>query len=453
MAKARAVIILAAGRGTRMKSALPKPLHAVGGRSMLDWSLALARECGADRKVVIWGPHGPEVKTRAEEAGALAALQDPPMGTGHAVLCATEALANFDGDVAVLFADTPLIRAHTLEAVFRALDTGANVAVLGFEPADPAGYGRLLENGSGMLTAIVEEKDATEQQKAVRLCNSGVLAARAPVLFELLSKVTNKNAKGEYYLTDIIALGVEVGHTACAVRADASEVLGVNSRAELASAEAAFQARARTAAMDAGVTLIAPETVFFSHDTQIANDVIVEPNVVFGPGVKIETGAVIHAFSHLQGAHLGENTSVGPYARLRPGAVLENGARIGNFVEVKNAILHAGAKANHLSYIGDADIGEMANIGAGTITCNYDGFFKHRTIIGDGAFIGSNTALVAPVTIGRGAFTGSGSVITSDVPDDALALSRVRQENRVGWAARFRQMMQARKDKKAHQTG
>ncbi|WP_429910516.1 bifunctional UDP-N-acetylglucosamine diphosphorylase/glucosamine-1-phosphate N-acetyltransferase GlmU [Glycocaulis sp.] len=448
MAKARAVIILAAGHGTRMKSDLPKPLHAVGGRSMLDWSLALANECGAEQQVVIWGAHGPQVKARAEAAGALTALQDPPMGTGHAVLCGRDALAGFDGDVAVLFADTPLIRAETLQAVFAALDSGAQIAVLGFEPENPTGYGRLIENASGALTAIVEEKEASAEQKRVRLCNSGVMAAPAPLLFDLLSNVTNENAKGEYYLTDIVALGVAAGHTARAVRAEADEVLGVNSRAGLAEAEAAFQARARAAAMEAGVTLIAPETVFFSHDTHIANDVIVEPNVVFGPGVRIETGAVIHAFSHLEGASVGENTSVGPYARLRPGAVLETGAKIGNFVEVKNAVLHTGAKANHLSYIGDADIGAKANIGAGTITCNYDGFFKHRTIVGDGAFIGSNSSLVAPVTIGKGAFTGSGSVITSDVPDDALAVSRARQENKPGWAARFRQMMQARKDKK-----
>lgn len=415
---------------------------------MLGWSLSLADSCGADRKVVVWGAHGPEVKARAEAAGALTALQDPPMGTGHAVLCARDALAGFDGDVAVLFADTPLIREATLQAVFAALDTGTGIAVLGFEPENPTGYGRLIQDASGALTAIVEEKEASAEQKAVRLCNSGVLAAPARVLFELLSRVTNDNAKGEYYLTDIVALGVAAGHSARAVRASADEVMGVNSRANLAEAEAAFQARARAAAMEAGVTLIAPETVFFSHDTQIANDVIVEPHVVFGPGVRVETGAVIHAFSHLEGAHIGENVSVGPYARLRPGTVLETGAKIGNFVEVKNAVLHTGAKANHLSYIGDADIGAKANIGAGTITCNYDGFLKHRTIVGDGAFIGSNTALVAPVTVGHGAFTGSGSVITSDVPDDALALARAKQENRPGWAARFRRMMQARKDKK-----
>lgn len=447
MARPRAVIILAAGHGTRMKSTLPKPLHSVGGRSMLDWSLALGASCGANRSIVVWGAHGPQVKARAQAAGADTALQDPPMGTGHAVLCAKEALSGFDGDVAVLFADTPLIRTETLAAVFDALTGDTRIAVLGFEPENPAGYGRLIEDASGALTAIVEEKEASAQQKAVRLCNSGVLAAPAPLLFELLSRVTNDNAKGEYYLTDIVALAVADGHRARAVRADADEVMGVNSRANLAEAEAAFQARARLAAMEAGVTLIAPGTVFFSHDTQIANDVIIEPNVVFGPGVTVDSGAVIHAYSHLEGAHVGLGTSVGPFARLRPGTVLETGAKIGNFVEVKNAVLHEGAKASHLTYIGDADVGAKANIGAGTITCNYDGYFKHRTIIGKGAFIGSNTALVAPVTVGDGAFTGSGSVITSDVPDDALGVSRARQENKPGWAARFRKMMQARKDK------
>ncbi|MCC5981472.1 MAG: bifunctional UDP-N-acetylglucosamine diphosphorylase/glucosamine-1-phosphate N-acetyltransferase GlmU [Oceanicaulis sp.] len=447
MARARAVILLAAGHGTRMKSALPKPLHGVGGRSMLDWGLTLADSCGASVKMVVWGAHGPQVRERAETAGALTALQDPPMGTGHAVLCAKQALAGFDGDVAVLFADTPLIRPETLEAVFSALEGPVKLAVLGFEPAQPTGYGRLVEGRDGALEAIVEEKEASAEQKAIRLCNSGVLAAPASLMFELLSQVTNDNAKGEYYITDIVALARKAGHSARAVRADASEVLGVNSRVDLAAAEAAFQTRARRAAMEAGVTLIAPETVFFSHDTHIANDVVIEPHVVFGPGVRIETGAVIHAFSHLEGAAVGEGVSIGPYARLRPGAQLSKGSRVGNFVEVKNAVLGEGAKANHLSYIGDADIGPKANIGAGTITCNYDGFFKHRTIVGEGAFIGSNSALVAPVTIGKGAFTGSGSVVTSDVPDDALALSRGRQENKEGWAARFRKAMQARKDK------
>jgi len=440
--RSRAAVILAAGQGTRMKSSLAKPLHEVGGRSMLDWSLALA---GAERRVVVWGAHSPAVRERAGAAGADTALQDPPLGTGHAVSCAREALAGFDGDVIVLYADTPLIRPQTVERVFAALQDGAGVAVLGFEPEDPAGYGRLIENAAGGLDAIVEHKDATPDQLQVGLCNSGVLAARADLLFGWLSRVTNDNAKGEYYLTDVVALARADGCSAVAVRADSGEVLGVNSRADLAMAEAAFQDTKRREMMDAGVTLIAPDTVFFSHDTQIAADVIVQPHVVFAPGCVVETGAVIGAFSHLEGAHIGENCQAGPFARLRPGAVLKSGARVGNFVEVKKAVLGEGAKASHLSYIGDAEIGAGANIGAGTITCNYDGFFKHVTVIGEGAFIGSNTALVAPVRVGDGAMTGSGSVITADVPDDALAVSRARQENKQGWAARFRSAMQARK--------
>ncbi|KAA5801077.1 bifunctional UDP-N-acetylglucosamine diphosphorylase/glucosamine-1-phosphate N-acetyltransferase GlmU [Alkalicaulis satelles] len=442
----RAAVILAAGQGTRMKSALAKPLHAVGGRAMLDWSLDLARAAGAERVVTIWGAHSPAVRERAEAAGALTALQDPPLGTGHAVQQAQEALEGFEGDVVVLYADTPLIRAETVEAVFAALDDAA-VAVLGFEPDAPGGYGRLIESAPGVLDAIVEAKDASDAQRAVRLCNSGVMACWSETLWGWLSRLTNDNAKGEYYLTDIVALARGDGLQARTVRADASEVLGVNDRADLAAAEAAFQTRRRAEAMAAGVTLTAPETVWFSHDTQIAADVEIEPHVVFGPGVTIASGARIRAFSHLEGARVGEACEVGPYARLRPGAVLETGAKIGNFVEVKKSRLGAGAKANHLAYIGDSDVGAKANIGAGTITCNYDGYFKHRTVIGEGAFIGSNSSLVAPVTIGRGAMTGSGAVITSDVPDDALGLARARQETKPGWAARFRAAMSAKKSK------
>lgn len=448
MAQPRAAIILAAGHGTRMKSVHAKPLHAVGGRTMLDWSLALAGASGADSKVVVWGAHAPDVKARAEAAGAAAVLQDPPQGTGHAVQCAQDALKGFSGQAIVLYADTPLISPETVGKVFAALDEGASVAVLGFEPDNPYGYGRLIENGRGGLEAIIEEKDANAIQRGLRLCNSGVIAAPADLLFALLSEVTNENANGEYYLTDIVAIARRRGLTCKAVRGAADEVLGVNSRADLAAAEAAFQSRTREAAMAAGVTLVAPETVFFSYDTEIAADVVIEPNVVFGPGVIIAGGALIRAFSHLEGARIGEGAQVGPYARLRPGAALERDAKIGNFVEVKNAVLHEGAKANHLSYIGDADVGAKANIGAGTITCNYDGFFKHRTVIGEGAFIGSNASLVAPVRIGKGAFTASGSVITQDVPDDALALARARQETKAGWAARFRNAMTARKEKK-----
>ncbi|MCH8488700.1 MAG: bifunctional UDP-N-acetylglucosamine diphosphorylase/glucosamine-1-phosphate N-acetyltransferase GlmU [Oceanicaulis sp.] len=442
----RAAVILAAGQGTRMKSATAKPLHAVAGRAMLDWSLDLARSAGADRIVTIWGAHSPAVGDRAEAAGALAVLQDPPLGTGHAGRQAEAALKGFEGDVIVLYADTPLIRPETVEAVFAALDEAA-VAVLGFEPDEPGGYGRLIESTPGQLDAIVEAKDASPAQRAVRLCNSGVIACRAEHLWGWLAKLTNDNAKGEYYLTDIVAMARAGGLDARVVRADEREVLGVNDRADLAAAEAAFQTRARADAMTAGVTLSAPETVFFSHDTELAADVVIEPHVVFGPGVSVAGGAVIRAFSHLEGAQVGAGCEVGPYARLRPGAVLEAGAKVGNFVEVKKSRLGEGAKANHLSYIGDSDVGAKANIGAGTITCNYDGFFKHRTVIGEGAFIGSNTSLVAPVEIGAGAMTGSGSVITGDVPGDALGLARARQETKPGWAARFRAAMSAKKTK------
>lgn len=447
MTQARAAIILAAGQGTRMKSALAKPLHAVGGRPMLDWTLALAGETGARETVVVWGAHSPGVRDNAEAAGAKTALQDPPMGTGHAVSCAKEALSGFEGHAVVLYGDTPLIRTETVEAVFSALEDGAAVAVLGFEAANPDGYGRLIEDTHGRLRAIVEHKEASEAERAIRLCNSGVIGAPAGLLFDLLSQVTNENAKGEYYLTDIVAIACARGLPCTAVRGDEAEMLGVNSRIDLAAAEAAFQERRRAHFMAEGVTLTAPETVFFSHDTKIASDVTIEPNVVFGPGVEIATGAVIRAFSHVEGARVGEGAEVGPYARLRPGATLEEKAKVGNFVEVKKTRLGKGAKANHLTYLGDADIGAGANIGAGTITCNYDGFAKNRTVIGENAFIGSNASLVAPVTIGKGAMTGSGSVITDDVPDDALALSRARQTEKPGWAARFRKAMQARKDK------
>ncbi len=412
---------------------------------MLSWTLDLARTSGADTIAAVWGAHSPAVRDAAEAAGALTALQDPPLGTGHAVLQAKPALSGFSGDVIVLYADTPLIRPETVQAAFEALDAGAGVAVVGFEPADAAGYGRLILAEDGSLERIVEHKDATVAERSVGLCNSGVLAVPADLLFALLEKVGNDNAKGEYYLTDVVGLAREAGRSAVVVRAAQDEVLGVNSRSDLAAAEAAFQARKRSEAMAAGVTLIAPETVFFSHDTQIDPDVVVEPNVVFASAVSVKTGAVIRAFSHLEGAEVGEGAQVGPYARLRPGTVLGAGARIGNFVETKKAEIGAGAKVNHLSYVGDARIGAQANIGAGTITCNYDGFDKHLTVIGEGAFIGSNTALVAPVTVGAGAYTGSGGVITADVPADALAIARAKQDIRPGWAARYRAAKTARK--------
>ncbi len=448
MSHSRAAIILAAGQGTRMKSKTVKVLHSVGGRPMLDWSVDLARKSGADRIVTVYGAHSPAVKTAAEALGTQTALQDPPKGTGHAVLAAREALADVEGAAIVLYADTPLITPQTVAKVFAALDGGASVAVLGFEPEDPAAYGRLITDGEGSLDRIVEYKDASEAERAVRLVNSGVLAAPAPLLLELLGEVGNDNANGEYYLTDVVGLARGRGLKAVVVKAEAGEVLGVNSRGDLAEAEAAFQARMRKQAMADGVTLVAPETVFFSHDTQIARDVIVEPNVVFGPGVTIGEDAVIHAFSHLEGASVAQGASVGPYARLRPGAELGAGAKVGNFVEVKKSQLGEGAKVSHLTYIGDASIGANANIGAGTITCNYDGYDKHRTVVGEGAFIGSNTCLVAPVTVGAGAFTGTGTIVTENVEADALALARTPMTTKSGWAARFRAAKEARKAKK-----
>jgi bifunctional UDP-N-acetylglucosamine pyrophosphorylase/glucosamine-1-phosphate N-acetyltransferase len=436
----RAAIILAAGKGTRMKSDLPKVLHAVGGRPMLDWSIDLARQAGCDRIFTVCSPSADavcsHVRDRLGEEAII--LQDPPLGTGHAVSCARAVLEGFEGDCVILYADTPLIQVSAVEALFAELADGATVGVLGFEAAVPGAYGRLVTDGAGQLDAIIEANDATGFELRIRLCNSGVLAASARDLLALLSRVTNDNAKGEYYLTDIVALAREEGGRCQAVTCDEADVLGVNSRVELAQSEAAFQQRRREALLLSGVTMTAPETVFFSHDTQIGPDVVIEPNVVFGLGVQIESGARIRAFSHLEGARVEAGCEVGPFARLRPGTHLEAGAKIGNFVEVKKTRIGKGAKANHLAYLGDGDVGEGANIGAGTIFCNYDGFQKHETNIGRGAFIGSNTALVAPVAIGDGAYVGSGSVITEDVEPNALALARGQQSQKPGWATRFR---------------
>tara|TARA_R110000868_G_scaffold57591_10_gene177924 strand:- start:19904 stop:21271 length:1368 start_codon:yes stop_codon:yes gene_type:complete len=448
MSRSRAAVILAAGQGTRMKSKTVKVLHSVGGRPMLDWAIDLAAAAGSARTVTVYGSHSPAVKTAAEALGSRTALQDPPQGTGHAVLAASAEMAGFEGDAIVLYADTPLIRPETVERVFAALQDGASVAVLGFEPPDPAAYGRLVVDETGKLDRIVEFKDASPEERRIGLVNSGVLAAPASLLFDLLGQVGNDNANGEYYLTDVVGLARARGLECVVVRAGADEVLGVNSRLDLAEAEAAFQTRMRREAMLAGVTLVAPETVFFSWDTRIARDVIVEPHVVFGPGVTIGEDSVIHAFSHLEGATIGEGAQIGPYARLRPGAEIGDKAKVGNFVEIKKSQLGEGAKVNHLSYVGDASVGAGANVGAGTITCNYDGFDKHRTVIGEGAFIGSNTCLVAPVTVGAGGMTGSGTVVTEDVPADALALARTEQTNRDGWAARFRRAKTARKTRK-----
>lgn len=443
-----ALIVLAAGMGTRMNSDLPKVLHPVAGAPLLIHAMKSGAVLEPAQTIIVAG-HGAEAVAKVAhdwDEAAQIVLQSEQKGTAHAVDQARVALAGFDGDVIVLYGDTPFIRPETLQAM-QAARAAHDIVVLGFEAADPGRYGRLVMAGD-TLDRIVEFKDATEQERALTLCNSGVIAADAATLFDLIAKVGNDNASGEYYLTDVIALGRAAGLSATAVTCDQAETLGVNSRAELAGAEAAFQARARAQALEDGVTLVAPETVHFAHDTVLGRDALVEPNVVFGPGVTVETDATIRAFSHLEGCHVSRGAVVGPYARLRPGAELAEDVRVGNFVEIKNAVLDEGAKVNHLSYIGDAHVGAQANIGAGTITCNYDGVMKHHTRIGAGAFIGSNTMLVAPVGVGARAMTGSGSVITRDVEDDALAIGRAHQVDKPGMAARLFDMLRAKKAKR-----
>jgi bifunctional UDP-N-acetylglucosamine pyrophosphorylase/glucosamine-1-phosphate N-acetyltransferase len=432
-----ALIILGAGMGTRMNSDLPKVLHPIGGAPMIVHAMRAGAGLSPEKTVIVAG-HGADAVSAAALAfdpDAVTVLQNEQLGTAHAVGQAKDALAGFGGDAAVLYGDTPFISIKTLEAMADAR-AKHDIVVLGFETADPGRYGRLMTDGDA-LDRIVEFKDATDEERAVTLCNSGVIMARASVLFDLIEAVGNDNAAGEYYLTDIIAIGRAKGLSATVVTCAEAETLGVNSRAELAAAEAGFQARARENALEDGVTLLAPDTVYFAYDTVLGRDAIVEQNVVFGPDVTVESGARIRAFSHLEGCHVSQGATVGPYARLRPGAELQENVHIGNFVEVKNAIIAEGAKVNHLSYIGDADIGERTNIGAGTITCNYDGVFKHRTTIGADAFIGSNTMLVAPVTVGQEAMTASGSVITKDVPAGALGVSRARQDNKLGFAVKM----------------
>ncbi|MGA1342997.1 MAG: bifunctional UDP-N-acetylglucosamine diphosphorylase/glucosamine-1-phosphate N-acetyltransferase GlmU [Hyphomonas sp.] len=438
--KQRAAVILAAGKGTRMKSALPKVMHAVGGRPMIDWSVALAREVGCARIVAVVHPSQDVLIThlKARHPDVDTVFQDPPQGTGHAVRCAEEALSEFGGELAVLYGDSPLVPASAIEELFKRVAGGASLGVLGFEAAEPGLYGRLITNAVGDLEAIVEAREATPEQLQVRICNSGVMAGQAGDVFRLLKKITNQNAKGEFYLTDLVGLARAEGGRCALVTATEDDLIGCDSKGDLAEAEGIFQARKRRALMEAGVTLVAPETVFFAHDTDIAADVVVEPNVVFGPRVQVAGGARIRAFSHLEGAVVGEGCMVGPFARLRPETVLAANVHIGNFVETKNTAMGEGAKANHLAYLGDGTIGPAANIGAGTIFCNYDGFLKHHTKVGEGAFVGSNSALVAPVTIGEGAYIGSGSVITKDVPGDALSLARAQQMTRDGWAKTFR---------------
>ncbi len=442
-----ALIVLAAGQGSRMNSDLPKVIHPLGGVPMVGHALAAGRSLEPARVVVVAG-HGADLVGKAVaglDPEAEIVLQAEQLGTGHAVMQALPALTDFSGKVIVLYGDTPFIGEETLSAL-RAHP--ADVVVLGFEAADPGRYGRLVTGPDG-LERIVEWKDADAATRAIRLCNSGVMAIDAALLRDLTGKLSNDNAAGEYYLTDLVALARAAGRNADVVTCDEAETLGVNTRAELAGAEAAFQARRRAAALADGVTMTAPDTVFFALDTAIGRDTLIGPNVVFGPGVTIESGARIEAFCHLEGCHISSGASVGPFARLRPGAELGGDVHVGNFVEIKNSVLDEGVKVGHLTYLGDAQVGEFTNIGAGTVTCNYDGFMKHRTEIGANAFIGSDTMLVAPVRVGHRATTGSGSVITEDIPDDALALGRSRQVTKPGLAAKLRDLLRAKKAAKA----
>ncbi len=442
-----AVIILAAGKGTRMKSDLHKVLHPIAGRPMLHHLVASAATLHPARTVVVTGAGREQVERAVAPLGIATALQAEQLGTGHAVAQARDALAGFEGDVLILYGDVPLVTAATMQRMIDRLhgDDAPAAVVLGFRPADPGAYGRVIVDAAGRIDRMVEYKDASDAERAETLCNSGLMAVHSRDLFALLARVGNDNAAGEYYLPDIVMLAAADGRASAVIETGGGEVAGVNSRGELAAVEAAWQATRRAAAMADGATLIAPDTVWFAHDTLLGRDVTIEPNVVFGPGVRVADGAVIHAFSHVEGAVIGEKADVGPFARLRPGADLGAGSRVGNFVEVKKATIGVGAKVNHLSYIGDAEIGARANIGAGTITCNYDGYFKYRTVVGEDAFIGSNSALVAPVSVGSGAIVAAGSVLTRDVDADALALVRPPQVDKPGWAARFREMMVARK--------
>jgi bifunctional UDP-N-acetylglucosamine pyrophosphorylase/glucosamine-1-phosphate N-acetyltransferase len=446
----RAAVILAAGQGTRMKSPIPKVLHKVGGRALIDHAIDAAQGAGCERVVVVINNASPAVADHvtARLGPGTTAVQDPPLGTGHAVMAAMEALAGWGGDIVVTYADG-VLPASAIAPLFELRADGADVAVLGFETPTPGAFGRLVLGVGDQLEKIVEAKEASAAELAITTCNSGILAAPADLLFELLGKVGCDNAKGEYYLTDIVGLARCEDRSVRVAFAPEADFQAPNSQAELAEAEAAYQRRLRTALMEGGVTLVAPETVFLAWDTQIAAGVLVEPHVVFAPGVTIETGAVIRSFSHLEGAVVRGGAIVGPYARLRPGADIGEDAHIGNFVEVKKVKVGKGAKANHLAYLGDGSVGAGANIGAGTIFCNYDGFDKNDTHVGEGAFIGSNSALVAPVTIGAGAYTGSGSVITKDVAPDALALERGPQLEKPGWAAAYRARKLAQKARKS----
>src|SRR6202171_2796389 len=448
-ARSSLTVVLAAGEGTRMRSAMPKVLHPVAGETLLAHVLRAAPKGPGPALAVVIGPDHDAVAKQAKRIrpDATTFVQRERLGTAHAVLAARDAIARGADDLLVVFGDTPLISAETFARLRAPLKTGAALAVLGFRAADPTGYGRLLVEG-GRLAGIREHAGATPEERKVTLCNAGVMAFDGHKALEIIDKIGNANSKGEYYLPDAVGIVRDLGWEAVVIETSEDEVRGINTRAQLAEAEQVMQARLRKAALDAGVTMIAPETVFLAADTSFGSDVTIEPFVVIGPGVSIADGAVIHSFSHIVPASIGKNASVGPYARLRPGTSLGEGARIGNFVETKAATLEAGVKVNHLSYVGDAHVGANSNLGAGTITCNYDGFSKHRTIIGEGAFVGTNSSLVAPVKIGNGAYIGSGSVITRDVPDDAMAVERSPQNNREGGAKRYREMKLRRKQAK-----
>jgi bifunctional UDP-N-acetylglucosamine pyrophosphorylase/glucosamine-1-phosphate N-acetyltransferase len=440
-----AAIVLAAGKGTRMKSKLPKVMHRIAGRTLVGHVLDHLQPLDLARVVVVIAPGMDDVAKEVAPHGV--AYQAEQLGTGHAVASARAALQDFSGDILVVYGDTPFVSTETLQRMFdrrREADNPA-IVVLGMRPLDPSGYGRLVLGADGSLDRIVEHKDASPAERAIGLANSGVMAIDGSVAWELVDRLDNKNAKGEFYLTDIVAFARQDGRRCAVVEAPAEELLGVNSRSELAGAEALFQTRARLAAMENGATLTDPASVFFAADTRVGRDVVIGPNVQFGPGVEIADDVEIRAFCHIEGARIESGAVIGPFARLRPGSTIGAGAHVGNFVELKAAELGAGAKANHLTYLGDTTVGARSNIGAGTITCNYDGFTKSRTVIGAGAFIGSDTALVAPVTVGDGAIVAAGSVITHDVPPDALALARQQQVDKPGWAAKFRARQKPKK--------
>lgn len=449
-APTRLAIILAAGLGTRMKSARPKVMHEIGNLSLVGHVLKTVSAASVERIAVVVGPDMPDLVSEVGKRAPRASCHEQVerLGTAHAALAARDAVAPVPDQVFVLFGDTPLVRPETIERIGAKLSDGADLVVLGFRAANPFGYGRLLEEG-GNLVAIREEKDASEAERQVTFCNSGIMGFSGARFLEILDAIGNDNANSEFYLTDAVEVARRLGLSVASETADEAEVQGINTRAQLARVEADFQSRMRQEAMDGGVTLVAPETVFFSHDTVLASDVVVEPNVVFGPGVNVARGAVVRAFSHLEQARVGEGATLGPYARLRPGAEIGNGAHVGNFVEVKNAVVGEGAKVNHLTYVGDARIGARSNIGAGTITCNYDGFLKHLTEIGEDVFVGSNSTLVAPLKVGDGAYLAAGGTVTQDVPADALVIGRARQAIKEGRAGQLKARFRRAKEEKA----